>query len=204
VPAFASSALTFRLSLEPQPDALVAGFEHWADGVESWRRPLGFIAAAIREHHAHHLASEGRQTGAEFAPLSPRYKRHKDRAWPGRPILTRTGALLAALSKRGSAGHLEQITDTSAVVGIDPTATTQQGRRRVRIATYALAHQSGTRTLPKRPPVRADLSNSPDALGYSIRQILQVEIVTARRAALGQTAGAPEPKMARIARRPTR
>lgn len=201
-----AAATRFRLTLDPQPGELVAGFEHWADRVDSWRRPLGYVAQLVRSHHARHLDSEGATTGPRFAPLSPAYKREKDRRWAGRPVLTRTGALLAALADRRSVGHLERITDTSLVVGIDPTATTAdptRSRRRTRILEYALAHQRGDAHLPARPPVRADMSATPGTLGHGVRQILQVEIVGVRREAFGQPIDV-DGRMARLAKRETR
>ena len=232
------SSLVFRLALEPMADELVAGFDQWADGVASWAQSMGFIADAIRNHHARHLSKSGTPTGPRFARLKRSYKREKDKHWSGRPILTRTGALLSALSEKGAVGHLEHVTDSSVVVGIDPTASvvdTTKGKRRVMIAVYAMAHQTGytikatrrgkdkvrkakgyrpeqrTRTyktrdivVPARPPVRADISNTPGSLGYVVRQILQVQIADARRAAFGLAQTDSASKMARLAKRKTR
>lgn len=199
-----TSGLRFRLSLDPQPDELAAGFEAWADLVTDWTPAMRAIADAIRSHHAKHLATSGAWTGPRFAPLSPRYRRDKDRKWPGRPVLTRTGAMLAALADRRSVGHAEAVTSSSVAVGIDPTATTSdptKGRGRVRIAAYAAAHQTGNARLPARPPVRADLSATPGSLGHAVRQILQVRVISARREALGQKPIDSAARMARLAAR---
>lgn len=234
-----TSGLRFRLSLDPQPDELAAGFEAWADLVTDWTQAMRAIADAIRSHHAKHLATSGAWTGPRFARLSNRrpsyYRRNKEKDWPGRPILTRTGALLAALADKRGVGHAERITETSVAAGIDPTATTvdpTQGKRRVKIIDYARAHQTGytrtftrkagfkrkkakgykpeqriqkyrskTITVPARPPVRADLSATPGSLGYAVRQILQVQVVAARREALGQKPIDSAARMARLAAR---
>lgn len=201
---FAPSSLRFRLELDPQPGELVAGFERWADSVTSWRRPMEYVADAIRSHHAYHLDSEGASTGQRFAALSERYRRAKERAYPGRPILTRTGAMLAALADKRSASHLSIVTDDGVAVGPDPSAVIRRKGRSVRLRTYMLAHQYGTATMPKRPPVRADLSATPGSLGESVRQILQIEVVAARREAFGKPLADPDARMRRIAMRRTR
>lgn len=201
--------MRFVLQVEPSTDRVVRGFGAAADAVESWRRPLGYVGALIRNHAAQHLDSEGRTTGPQFQRLTDRYKREKDRRWPGRPVLTRTGALLAAMSDKRSASHMQVLTDTEVVAGIDPGATTQERGKRVRIADYALAHQLGLGGMPVRPVVRYDTSEAPGSFGAAVREILQWEITYAakllRAATQGTAAPAPpDAKMARVASRVTR
>lgn len=51
-------------------------------------------------------------SGGRFVPLSPRYKKWKKRHYPGRPILTLTGAMRASLTDSWAGGAVRDMTKT--------------------------------------------------------------------------------------------
>lgn len=75
------------------------------------------------------------EVGGSWAPLSPPYKRFKDRVRPGRPILVFDGDLRDSMTKVPSG--VFEVTHKSFTVGTQ-----------VHYATY---HQNGTPTMPARP-----------------------------------------------------
>jgi phage gpG-like protein len=82
----------------------------------------------------------GQFTGGAWAPLSPKYKTWKDKAFPGKPILERTGRLRGSLEWLGTApgpGGLFTAAPDHVLVG-----TT---------VPYGTYHQEGTAGMPARP-----------------------------------------------------
>ncbi len=76
--------------------------------------------------------------GPGWAALSPEYAKWKARHFGGKPILQRSGALMASLTSRGSV-----------VQNMSPAALTLGS-----VVPYAKYHQSGTSRMPARPLIR--------------------------------------------------
>lgn len=83
------------------------------------------------------FASEGGYGSGRWAPLSPAYAARKRIEYPSTPILVATGTLRRSLT--GGDGYISFIESDRAVFGSD--------------VPYAGFHQSGTATMPARPPV---------------------------------------------------
>lgn len=96
------------------------------------------IARILAEDNRRNFESEGAAGSyGRWKPLSPAYARWKQRHYPGRKILVRTGKLSESL--------------TRVPMGIQDAT-----RDRITLGTdiyYAQYHQTGGRRLPRRPPI---------------------------------------------------
>lgn len=88
------------------------------------------------------LASEGRSNSQPYAPLSPRYRRWKQKHYPGQPILSRTRRMRRSFQK-GGAANISEVGPLHATVG--SRVRTPKGRWYL-----AALHQEGTRRMPRR------------------------------------------------------
>lgn len=94
----------------------------------------------MQNYTENYLAAEGAYEGnPRFAPLAPRYARYKAKRYPNTPILTRSGRMRQSLTS---------ITSDS-IADITPTTLTYGAK-----LPYAIYHQTGTRKMPKRPPLK--------------------------------------------------
>mgnify|MGYP001558528499 CR=1 FL=1 len=100
-----------------------------------WADVDTYLRGAVGEQ----FGTTGRRGGSEWVKLSPKYKAWKDWHYPGRPILVRTGDLKQSLVEFGG-NHIFRAERTSMTFG-----------SRIPYAGY---HQSGTRTMPSRPPIQ--------------------------------------------------
>jgi phage gpG-like protein len=94
------------------------------------------IARVFREAESEQFDSLGARGGTEWPPLSTRYRKWKEKRYPGRPILVLSGRTRESLTRRTGDSYF--------------TADSH----RMTIGTkvpYARFHQSGTRRMPKRP-----------------------------------------------------
>ena len=152
--------ITFAYSDNSQAVAKsLAGFQ---DAMADQAPALGEIADDFREMVARQFASEGRAEGMPWAarhhpsvPSSLRRgsaKRGVVKARPGQalyrmvtgqaqglPLLVRTGALRDSLTRKGAAGHVEELDRQTLSIGSR--------------LSYALFHQLGTRRMAARPIV---------------------------------------------------
>lgn len=80
-----------------------------------------------------------------WAPLNGGYEALKRQLYPGAPLLVRTGALRASLTKRGTRGGIRRITRRSMEVG----SSIRVGS--IRLWNLGQLHQLGTRSYPPRP-----------------------------------------------------
>lgn len=123
--------------------------------------------------------AEGRGPFAgHWAPLSADYRARKERSYPGRRILERTGALRAALTSSSSPFASRDYSDAELAFG---TAGLE----------YASFHQVGTSRMPARPP----FDFPPDA-ERELRKAVQLGVIEAIREAdhedmLGTPSGEP-------------
>lgn len=58
-----------------------------------------------------------RAEGLRWPPLSPAYAKQKEKEWPGRPLLVRSGSLLASMIVEGATGNITIIGKTFATFG---------------------------------------------------------------------------------------
>lgn len=127
---------------EVQLDRTLARFgEHVGNARALWNVLADRFGALERRQ----FASEGRYSGG-WQALSPDYAEWKERHYPGKPILERTGDLLRSLTVRPFG--VEVIEDRFMVLGsgID----------------YAEFHQAGGARLPRRRPVELPESERRD------------------------------------------
>lgn len=113
----------------------------------------GQAEALVRNIKARTLSGSD-DKGRRFAPLSPAYTKVKARTHPGRPILVRTGEMLADFG-------VVAATSTRAAIGF-------LSDRSRRIAGY---HQSGTRRMPARPFQRV-----PEEWARAFRQAIRSQV----------------------------
>lgn len=125
------------------------------DATPAWDAIADSLARAERRQ----FDSEGGYASGGWAPLSPRYAAWKERHYPGRPILVRTGRLRASLTERPLG--VEVIRPHSAILGSH--------------VPYGLHHQRGGGRLPRRRPVEL-----PESVRRQWVQIVQRWIVTGK------------------------
>lgn len=133
-----------RLSFDVQGVAQYdRAFEALAVSLDDMRDPLEKILHSLRAIEAEHFAKEGAAAGnAKWAPLSPAYKRWKDRHYPGQPIMQRSGELHRDLTQDG----VISLTDDELVYG--PSSTPRKdGRTNAEIAGW---HHDGSGNNPVR------------------------------------------------------
>ena len=118
-------------------------FEALADDVDNMRDPLERVLRSLRAIEVEQFAKEGAAAGnAKWAPLSPAYKRWKDRHYPGKPIMQRTGELHRDLTTDG----VISLTDDELVYG--PSSSPRpDGETNARIAGW---HHEGSGHNPRR------------------------------------------------------
>jgi len=104
-----------------------------ADARPAWEVLAGKFARAERKQ----FSSEGGYASGGWAPLSPKYAAWKQRHFPGKPILERTGALKESLTQRPFGVEVLEPEFMVVGSGID----------------YGAYHQQGTSRMPQRRPV---------------------------------------------------
>jgi len=166
--------------MDPSGAELAAGMEAWAKLVPDFSDAWGPMTDLIHRHNARTFRTRGAGTGdrRRWRRLSPRYRAIKAREFPGRGLLVRTSALRNALTGSGSGSRVKR-TKGSLEVGIKGPA-----------AEYGKYHQTGTRNMPARPPIKfsRNLRNK-NSLTFVVSQMLQRVVVEHRKAALGRHAG---------------
>lgn len=135
--------LTWSVGGREDPDALQKlsfAFERFGDDLTDfsafvWPKVL----PALEEEELRQFEAEGNGASGGWAALSPKYAERKEREWPGKPILERTGALREALTSSES-------THARRIVTVDQFDFGTDGLE------YASFHQLGTHHMPARPP----------------------------------------------------
>lgn len=128
----------------------------WTEAITDLRPAYEEIADRFASMELLLFATEGASGGAPWAPLSPGYRTWKERNYPGRPILVRTGDLRRDLTRRPFG--IEVITTDTLRVGAK--------------VPYARYHQTGTPRMPRRPPV-----NLTEAQRQELVKIVQAYIL---------------------------
>jgi len=148
--------LTFDFYGDQQIDrTLTTLANHAQDARPAWRA----MSRRFTTNNVRQFASEGAYASGGWAPLSPRYKAWKDRHYPGRKILARTGRLRRSLTRRPFG--VEEIEPKYMRLGTD--------------VPYAKYHQRGTEKMPRRRPVEL-----PESERREWVKIMQRFIVTGR------------------------
>ena len=148
----------FRMEIAGQVE-MDRGIARFADGVTDYRPIWPVIADDFYAQVQGQFKTEGEQGGERWAPLSENYGRYKEVRYPGKPILERTGDLLASLT---TATH-------PSAVHIEARKTLTLGSR----IPYAVFHQTGTSKMPRRAEVVLD-----EAFKRSVMHNVQVYLVT--------------------------
>lgn len=148
--------LTLRFYGEAQIDRTLARF---ADNVSDARPAWEALADRFAKAESRQFRSEGAYGSGGWAPLSPRYAAWKARAYPGKPILERTGDLKRSLTERPFG--IEVIEPGFMVLG-----------SAIRYGEY---HQSGGPNLPRRRPIEL-----PESERREWVKVLQRFIVTGK------------------------
>ena len=175
------------VSFEPSLQDMSQAFENWAKLIEDWRPVWSDVIHKFKSHESYHLRTEGTATGRKFVKLSPAYKAWKDRHYPGKPIMTLTGALRLALTK-GGPGWFQHMRAEGLTAGVKPNSA---------VGVYAYAHafaEHGFHIGKFRPPVRYDPKVAVKGLkptvgggqvpfGTAVAQLFQIYIVLARKRA---------------------
>lgn len=152
----AALRFTFSVEGETQIDRTLARFaDNIDDATEVWENLAGRFAAMERRQ----FDSEGAYGSGGWAALSPAYAAWKARAYPGKPILERTGALRESLTVRPFGVEAIEARAMAVGSGID----------------YGRFHQAGTGTMPRRRPVEF-----PESERRTWIRLIQRFIVTGR------------------------
>ena len=116
------------------------GIARFADGVSDYRPIWPVIEEDFYAQVAKQFKSEGEEGGARWKELTPAYAKFKEVAFPGKPILQRTGDLARSLTNRN-----------------DPNAVCVEERKTLTLGSrlnYALFHQTGTSKMAARPEIQ--------------------------------------------------
>lgn len=118
------------------------GFQALAHEMQDLREPLQRVRDRLVQTTGEQFASEGSHGTGGWQPLSPAYQAWKDEAYPGRPMLVRTGDMRAAFLVDGT----RELTATRLRWGVDD----QRDSEGELIADRAMAHQAGRGNVPQR------------------------------------------------------
>lgn len=129
----------FRMEIAGQAQ-LDRGIARFTEGVADYRPIWPVIADDFYAQVAAQFKTEGEAGGEHWKELKPEYAKFKEVAYPGKPILQRTGTLASSLTDR---------TDPNAVY-IEARKTLTLGSR----LNYALFHQQGTSKMAARPEIQ--------------------------------------------------
>jgi len=116
------------------------GLARFTDGISDWRPIWPVFADTFYAYIRSQFSSEGEEgLGAKWAKLSDSYAAWKAKHFPGKPILQRTGALIASLTGASAPGAVYQPQPHSLTIGST--------------IPYALYHQTGTGRMPQRKEI---------------------------------------------------
>lgn len=117
-------------------------FDTLGKTLSDWRPVWPEIEQVFYRIELEQFNSEGARGGQRWQALSPAYRQWKEKHFPGRPILVRTGTLKRSLTVIGTTGS-ESIRES------DEMSLTLGSR-----VPYAIYHQRGTSRMPARPPMQ--------------------------------------------------
>lgn len=116
------------------------GLARFTDGVSDWRPIWNVFADTFYAYLKGQFTSEGEEgLGVKWAPLSAVYAAWKATHFAGKPILQRTGRLMASLTSQKAPGAVYIARPKSLTIGSE--------------VPYAIYHQTGTGRMPQRKEV---------------------------------------------------
>lgn len=148
---------TFAVEGEVQIDRTLARL---VDNVTDARPLWDALADRFARMETRQFDSGGRYGSDVWVPLSPAYAAWKAAAYPGKPILERTGALRESLTRRPFGVEVIDARAIAVGSGID----------------YGRFHQAGGGTLPRRRPVEFPESERRVWVRYIQRFIISGEV----------------------------
>lgn len=107
--------------------------------IDDWSPAFNAIADQLAEENRKQFQTEGQHASGGWPALSPAYRVWKEKNYPGKPILQRSGALFKALTERPFGS--EHIGPSSMSIGVGDEIP------------YAKYHQQGTAKMPRRRPL---------------------------------------------------
>lgn len=128
--------LTIALGGEAQLDRTLLRI---TQRIDDWSPAFDAIADQLAQENRAQFNSEGRHGSGGWPALSPAYRAWKEKNYPGKPILQRTGRLFKAMTERPFS--TEQIGVQSMTIGVGDEIP------------YAEFHQTGTKKMPRRRPL---------------------------------------------------
>jgi len=134
--------IEFNFDVDGEPQ-LRRWLDLTADSVNDFSTIFKKLGEDFRETQKAVFKKQGANEGLPgWKPLSRGYKKWKDKHYPGKPILTLTGAMKQSLTRKNNSNHIERISKNTFEIGTKDFK--------------AIIHQRGGRKLPKRKVV--DLS----------------------------------------------
>jgi phage gpG-like protein len=131
----------FRFRLEVAGEVQMdRGIARFADGLSDYRPIWPIIEDDFYAQVKDQFKTEGEEGGDKWAALSEEYAEYKEAHFPGKPILQRTGDLMASLTNAN-----------------DPNAVRIEERKALTLGSripYAIYHQKGTKKMPARPEIQ--------------------------------------------------
>lgn len=178
------------------PIAVRFGLERWARALDSFAPAFWDCIPVLESHLDRVFAGEGGQNvSGRWAGLSPRYAAIKAAAFPGAPILTRTGAIRRAFGVSSDPAAIRDVDSKHMLYGA--------------AIRYARYHQDGTPRMPRRPILDFATSVSDrGSVGWALAQVFQAHVVAARQEAmqdadrLGMRQSAASARFGAVVRRP--
>lgn len=150
----------FRMDVAGQVE-MDRGLARFTDGVSDWRPIWIVFADSFYAHLRAHFASEGAEgLGAKWASLSAAYAAWKAVHYPGKPILQRSGALLASLTSSTAPGAVYQPKPKSLTIGSS--------------VPYAIYHQKGTGRMPQRKEIALDERTKRELMKIAQMYLIQI------------------------------
>lgn len=113
-------------------------FENMAHIPDDYREPFELMAEEFWRQNEATFQAEG--LPEPWMPLSPKYRKWKEKHYPGKPILVRSGALKASLVNGTAEGAIYEVFPTQMILGTE--------------VPHAIYHQTGSMKVQNRPPKR--------------------------------------------------
>ena len=142
-PALKPGAKMFDLRTVPPLKEYQFAVDRFTKGITDWRPALHLCGDVFKGQMRSQFNTQGRETGPEWAALSPEYKAWKTAHYPGNGIGVLTGALRMAMT--GGGGYSEFVTHTTGSFGMSGSS---------KAAPYGGYFSFGTSRMPARPVIR--------------------------------------------------
>jgi phage gpG-like protein len=164
----------FRFRMDIAGDVQIdRGIARFADAVSDYRGIWPVIEDDFYAQEKDQFKTEGEEGGEKWQALSPSYAGWKERHFPGKPILERTGNLMKSLTS-----------------GTDPNSIKIEGRKMLTLGTklpYAIYHQSlqPRKVLPWRPEIKLTEAFARSVMHHIQTYLVQIASMSGFRTGLG-------------------